>query len=71
MSRAPFTVYEFFAGGGMARLGLGERWTCAFANDFDRVKATTYRENFPEAGVTFTRETSGSCPWLICQAAPI
>ena len=23
----PFTFYEFFAGGGMARLGLGERDT--------------------------------------------
>jgi DNA (cytosine-5)-methyltransferase 1 len=36
MSRAPFSFYEFFAGGGMARLGLGERWACVFANDFDR-----------------------------------
>ncbi len=33
----------------MARLGLGESWTCAFANDFDRVKANTYRQNFPDA----------------------
>ena len=50
MSRnAPRTVYEFFAGGGMARLGLGEGWTCAFANDFDPVKAATYRANFPDA----------------------
>jgi len=38
MSRAPFSFYEFFAGGGMARLGLGEGWSCAFANDFDPVK---------------------------------
>jgi DNA (cytosine-5)-methyltransferase 1 len=29
------TFYEFFAGGGMARLGLGPGWTCLFANDFD------------------------------------
>ncbi|KQZ18016.1 DNA cytosine methyltransferase [Caulobacter sp. Root1472] len=42
--------YEFFAGGGMARLGLGEAWTCAFANDFDPVKAATYRANFADAG---------------------
>jgi DNA (cytosine-5)-methyltransferase 1 len=49
MSRAPFQFYEFFAGGGMARLGLGERWTCAFANDFDAVKAATYRANFADA----------------------
>ena len=33
----------------MARLGLGEGWACAFANDFDPVKAATYRANFPDA----------------------
>jgi DNA (cytosine-5)-methyltransferase 1 len=43
----PFTAYEFFAGGGMARAGLGERWTCLFANDFDPLKAKTYRANWP------------------------
>jgi DNA (cytosine-5)-methyltransferase 1 len=46
MSRPPHTFYEFFAGGGMARLGLGEGWGCRFANDFDAVKAATYRANF-------------------------
>jgi DNA (cytosine-5)-methyltransferase 1 len=40
MSRAPFSFYEFFAGGGMARLGLGAGWACAFANDFDRRRPT-------------------------------
>jgi len=40
---------EFFAGGGMARIGLGEGWTCAFANDFDAVKAAAYRANFADA----------------------
>ena len=30
----------------MARLGLGARWDCLFANDFDAVKAATYRANF-------------------------
>ena len=50
MSRpAPLTVYEFFAGGGMARIGLGDRWRCLFANDFDKVKAAAYRANFPDA----------------------
>jgi DNA (cytosine-5)-methyltransferase 1 len=38
--------YEFFAGGGMARLGLGNGWTCLAANDFDRAKCAAYRENF-------------------------
>ena len=46
MSRAPFTFYEFFAGGGMARLGLGAGWDCLFANDFDPGKAAAYRLNF-------------------------
>jgi len=27
--------YEFFAGGGMARMGLGPQWDCLFSNDFD------------------------------------
>lgn len=38
--------YEFFAGGGMARAGIGEEWTCLFANDFDERKAETYCENW-------------------------
>jgi DNA (cytosine-5)-methyltransferase 1 len=38
--------YEFFAGGGMARKGLGPRWTCLFANDFDFKKGLTYQANF-------------------------
>ena len=46
MSRPPFTFYEFFAGGGMARIGLGEGWKCLFANDFDPMKAAAYRANF-------------------------
>jgi len=49
MPAAPLTLYEFFAGGGMARIGLGEGWACAFANDFDPVKAATWRANFGEA----------------------
>jgi DNA (cytosine-5)-methyltransferase 1 len=38
--------YEFFAGGGMARLGLGPGWRCAFANDLDPKKAAAYRARF-------------------------
>ena len=44
---------EFFAGGGMARVGLGEGWACVFANDFDAVKAATYRDNFADAETHF------------------
>lgn len=38
--------YEFFAGGGMARAGLGESWNCLLANDFDAKKAASYAENW-------------------------
>ena len=37
--------YEFFAGGGMARLGLGKRWRCLMANEFSPKKAEAYRDN--------------------------
>jgi len=40
------SYYEFFAGGGMARAGLGEQWRCLFANDFDHKKGRAYRENW-------------------------
>lgn len=39
-------VYEFFAGGGMVRAGLGEGWRCRFANDIDPAKAAAYRANW-------------------------
>lgn len=37
---------EFFAGGGMVRAGLGARWRCLFANDFDPLKAKVYVDNW-------------------------
>lgn len=40
------SFYEFFAGGGMVRAGLGEAWTCLFANDFDAKKGAAYRANW-------------------------
>jgi DNA (cytosine-5)-methyltransferase 1 len=43
------TFYEFFAGGGMARAGLGEGWLCLFANDFDERKALSYSANWGAA----------------------
>jgi DNA (cytosine-5)-methyltransferase 1 len=41
-----FTLYEFFAGGGMARLGLGDEYVCTFANDICPTKGASYRDNF-------------------------
>ena len=39
------TVLEFFAGAGLARLGLAG-WRTSFANDIDPIKAEAYRANF-------------------------
>lgn len=38
--------YEFFAGGGMAHAGLGDTWSCNFANDFCEKKSTSYIANW-------------------------
>lgn len=40
------TFYEFFAGSGMARAGLGNDWKCVFANDFDHKKGSSYEQNW-------------------------
>lgn len=39
-------LYEFFAGGGLARLGLEPDFACVFANDIDPAKANAYRQAF-------------------------
>jgi DNA (cytosine-5)-methyltransferase 1 len=49
MDSQPFTSYEFFAGGGMARLGLGSAWQCVFANDICHKKASAYQAYFGNA----------------------
>lgn len=41
-------LYEFFAGGGLARLGLEPDFSCAFANDIDHAKAAAYRAAFSD-----------------------
>jgi DNA (cytosine-5)-methyltransferase 1 len=41
-----FTFYEFFAGGGMARAGLGDGWECLLANDISPMKAAAYADNY-------------------------
>lgn len=40
------SFYEFFAGGGMARAGLGNGWNCLFSNDFDPKKGAAYQVNW-------------------------
>lgn len=46
MPNTPNSFYEFFAGGGMARAGLGLSWSCLFANDNDEKKAASYGANW-------------------------
>jgi len=46
MGRKRLNWYEFFAGGGMARLGLGPHWNCTFANEWCEKKANAYRAYF-------------------------
>jgi DNA (cytosine-5)-methyltransferase 1 len=58
--------YEFFAGGGMVRAGLGDGWRCLFANDFDHKKSTVYRTNWGDHGelntLSVTRLTTVDLP---------
>lgn len=56
------TFYEFFAGGGMARLGLGPRWECLFSNDFDLKKAASYRSNHLPANELFVGDIATVAP---------
>lgn len=49
-NRGPFSLYEFFAGGGLAGLGL-EGFRTVFANDLDPVKAASWRANHPDPDI--------------------
>lgn len=46
------SYYEFFAGGGMARAGLGDAWSCLFANDIDVKKGASYAANWGDEHLT-------------------
>lgn len=41
-----YRFYDFFAGAGLVRLGLGSSWTSVWANDIDPKKAEIYIRNF-------------------------
>jgi len=57
--------YEFFAGGGMVRAGLGQGWRCLFANDFDPKKTRIYKENWGN-----TELNTESVVSLVCSDLP-
>ena len=50
-SRSTRRLYEFFAGGGMARAGLGQGWSCVFANDIDPKKSASYAKNWGDTAL--------------------
>jgi DNA (cytosine-5)-methyltransferase 1 len=41
-----YRFLEFFAGAGLARLGLEPEWECAWSNDIDETKGAAYVGNF-------------------------
>ncbi len=45
----PLRFLDFFAGVGLAELGLGRTWDCVWANDVDPKKQVTYDANFDGA----------------------
>jgi DNA (cytosine-5)-methyltransferase 1 len=45
------TFYEFFAGAGMARAGLGADWICVMANDIDQRQGAAYAVNWGKRGL--------------------
>lgn len=49
MNDALWTLHQYFAGAGMAGLGLGRNFACTFANDIDPKKGRSYRRNLEEA----------------------
>lgn len=53
------SFYEFFAGGGMARAGLGQGWRCLFANDFDAKKGLSYQANWGTGGELHVGDVRG------------
>lgn len=57
-----FQFYEFFAGAGLARLGLEPAWKCVWANDIDPRKGAVYAENFPPASDLDLRDVADVDP---------
>jgi len=65
------SFYEFFAGGGLARIGLDKDWTCHFANDISEKKASVYRANFPESRELLVKDIHEVTPLDISERATL
>lgn len=66
-----FSFYEFFAGAGMARAGLGNDWDCLFANDFDGKKGLTYQDNWGTGGELFVGDIRSVTTDLLLKTADL
>lgn len=53
-----YSYYDFFAGGGMAGVGLGPGWRCLFANEIDHRKSAAYRANHHGGAELLTRDVA-------------
>lgn len=42
----------------MARIGLGKKWKCVFANDWDSKKTASYIKNFPDENIFVSKDVA-------------
>jgi len=66
-----YKFYEFFAGGGLARKGLGDKWECLFANDICEKKGIVYRYNFSGAPELITGDVKQITPKMLPDKASL
>jgi len=71
MDKLDYTFYEFFAGGGLARKGLGAKWECLFANDINPKKGDVYRYNFNGAPELTTADVKQVTPRMLPDGASL
>ncbi|MBI9077009.1 MAG: DNA cytosine methyltransferase [Desulfatibacillum sp.] len=66
-----YNFYEFFAGGGMARLGLGPRWKCAYANEWCGKKARSYTANHGQDPIVDVKDVAKVRPGNLTENAEL
>lgn len=71
MEKNNFKFYEFFAGGGLARKGLGPKWECLFANDICPKKGAVYRYNFDGGAELTTGDIKHVAPNMLPDGASL
>lgn len=61
-TRPPYDVLEFFAGAGMARIGLGPAWRTVFVNEWDPKKASAYAAFHQDGPPVLIEDVGGLAP---------